>query len=257
MSKINICFMTQNGVQTLKKNSKKITDLLKNNTGKEIVLKRIFGDDYQEKYFETKKYQIEDFTLKLSENGKYSEVDYENSITIYEHLKDLPRYIITDERFWAWFNFSIGYRAALQAIKIDKESAFLHHWVFSDGKRRGLFFGVMSRCFFRVERSVDERLDDKYELTKFVIENPERFRNLTWRANSNEKHIVLGVLKAEKEICEKYGDRVKNSIYKQLAKYISLYSSVRLIDVVTEQDIHDVIYKKFEEMVLSSEKSEE
>ena len=70
----------------------------------------------------------------------------------------------------------------------------------------------------RVALSCDDRLVDKYELTKFVIENPERFRNLTWRANSSEKHIVLGVLNAEKAVVEQFGDAVKNSSYKILVK---------------------------------------
>ena len=68
------------------------------------------------------------------------------------------------------------------------------------GKRRGIFFNVLARCYFRVALSVDETLEDKYSLTRFVIENPERFRTLSWRANSSQKNIVLGALKAEKDI---------------------------------------------------------
>ena len=82
-----------------------------------------------------------------------------------------------------------------------------------------------------------------------MIENPERFRNLTWRSSSSEKHIVLGVIKAEKDICEKYGNKVKNSIYKEVAKEISLYASVRLIDVVTEEDIYRFVYDKMEKYI--------
>lgn len=108
---------------------------------------------------------------------------------------------------------------------------------------------MLSRCYFRVALTVDERLDDKYELTRFVIENPERFRNLTWRSSSSEKHIVLGVIKAEKDIYDKYGNKVKNSIYKDIAKEISLYASVRLIDIVSEEDIYKFVYNKMEQMI--------
>ena len=247
MNKINICFMTDEAIETLRKNSKFATEKIKEKTESSDWIKEI----YSGKIYEEKKYKIPEIQLLTSESGDYSEVDYQNSIMIYEALKDLPRYILTDERFWAWFNFTIGYKAALQAMPIKSDSTFGDHWLFNQGKRRGIFFNVMARCFFRVELSVDERLEDKYELTKFVIENPIRFRELTWRANSSEKHIVLGALKAEKAICEKYEDQVKSSIYKEIAKHISLYGSVRLIDVVPEEEIYNTVYSKMEEIICS------
>lgn len=251
MNKINISFMTEDAVETLRKNAKFVTEKLKQNPENSDWIKEI----YSGKLYEEKKYKIPDIELKISQNGNYKEVDYENSIKLYEALKDLPRYILTDERFWCWFNFTIGYKAALQAIPIkEKESTFLNMWLFTQGQRRGLFFNVMARCFFRVELSVDERLEDKYELTKFVIDNPLRFRELTWRTSSSEKHIVLGTLKAEKAINEMYGDSISSEVYKEIAKYISLYGSVRLIDVVSEDDIYQVVYKKMEE-ILNNEKT--
>ena len=119
----------------------------------------------------------------------------------------------------------------------------------------------MSRCFFRVALTVDERLDDKYELTKFVIDNPERFRNLSWRASSSEKHIVLGALKAEKAIYDNYindpilGEKMKqaekgvHNVYTEIASYLSLYGSVRLVDVISEEDIYHVVYEKMKQYI--------
>ena len=146
-----------------------------------------------------------------------------------------------------------GYKAAIQAMPVKSDSTFAEHWLFSQGNRRGLFFGVLSRCFFRVYLTIDETLDDKFELTKFIIDNPERFRNLTWRSSSSQKHIVHGIIKAEKDIVEKYGELVKNSMYSEIAKYVSLYCSVRLVDVITEQDIYDNVYKYMETQLLKKE----
>jgi hypothetical protein len=246
MNKINIAFMSDEAVETLRANPSLVTKGLKENPENSDWLKEI----YSGKLYDEKKYKVSEIQLLTSENGNYEEVDFENSIRIYEGLKDLPRYILTDERFWCWFNFTIGYKASLQAIPIrDKDSTFLNMWLFTQGKRRGLFFNVMARCFLRVALTVDERLEDKYELTKFVIENPLRFRELTWRSNSNEKHLVLGILKAEKKIFEEYGERMKNSNYPEIAKYISLYGSVRLIDAVTEEDVYKITYDKLKEMI--------
>lgn len=256
-NRINISFMTDEANETLKENSELVTDNLKSFPNDSNWLSSIYSGNL----YEEKKYTIPEFSLKISEDGDYSKVDFENSIILYESLKDLPRYILTDERFWSWINFTVGYQASLQSMPIKSNSTFLDHWLFRQGTRRGIFFGVMSRCFFRVALTVDERLDDKYELTKFVIDNPERFRNLSWRSNSSEKHIVLGALKAEKAIYDNYindpiyKDKIKkaekgtHNIYTDVAAYLSLYGSVRLIDVVSEEDIYDAVYERMEKYI--------
>ena len=153
----------------------------------------------------------------------------------------------------------------MQSMPIKSNSTFLDHWLFTQGTRRGIFFGVMSRCFFRVALTVDERLDDKYELTRFIIDNPERFRNLSWRSNSSEKHIVLGALKAEKTIYDNYindpvmGKKMKqaekgtHNVYTEVAAYLSLYGSVRLIDVISEEDIYNAVYEKMDDYIKKQE----
>ncbi len=258
---INICFMTDEALETLKENALLVTNNLKSFPHDSNWLSSI----YSGKLYDEKKYRIPEFRLKTSLDGDYSKVDFDNSITLYESLKELPRYILTDERFWAWINFTVGYQASLQSMTIKSNSTFLDHWLFTQGTRRGIFFGVMSRCFFRVALTVDERLEDKYELTRFVIDNPERFRNLSWRSNSSEKHIVLGVLKAEKSIYDNYindpiyGEKMKraekgtHNIYTKIASYLSLYGSVRLIDVVSEEDIYKVTYDKMEDYIKNQE----
>lgn len=254
---INICFMTDEAIETLKENLLVVTKKLQSFPNNSNWLSSI----YSGKIFEEKKYKIPEFSLKVSPDGDYSKVDFENSIILYESLKELPRYVLTDERFWAWINFAMCYEACLQSMPIKTNSTFKDHWLFSQGTRRGIFFGVMSRCFFRVALTIDERLDDKYELTKFVIDNPERFRNLSWRSNSSEKHIVLGALKAEKAIYDSYindpvyrekmlkSEKGTHNVYTEVASFLSLYGSVRLIDTISEEDIFKAIYEKMEDYI--------
>ncbi len=248
---INISFMTEDAINTLKSNSKTANNYIKDWKDNSEWLSNI----YSGQLYEEKKYKIPEFQLKISENGNYEEVDLENSLILYNSLKELPLYILTDERFWAWINFEKGYKSAIQAMPVKSDSTFSDHWLFTQGNRRGIFFGVLSRCYFRVALTIDENLEDKYELTKFIIENPERFRNLSWRSSSSEKHVVHGVIKAEKDITEKYGKLVKNSIYTDVAKEISLYASVRLIDVISENDIYNHVYNYMENKIMSEMES--
>lgn len=247
MSKIHIKYMSDVALATLKANKNEVTNKLIENPNSSDWLSEFVGDDL----YVTKKYEIEDFILKVPSNEKDRETDIYNSIILYEKLNKLPLHALTDERFWCWVMFDKGYEVSLKYMPVKKESSiFKDHWLFSQGKRRGLFFGVLSRCYFRVALSVDDTLKDPYELTKFVISNPLRFRELTWRSFSSEKMIVLGTLKAEKRIIEEYPNYEENATrFGDIAKLLSKLGSVMLLDVMTEKDIEGYVYKKYKNMV--------
>jgi hypothetical protein len=205
-----------------------------------------------ENTFITKKFTIKDFKLKTPINSKDKDTEIENSIILYEHLKNLPMYVLTDERFWNWINFEKGYKEALIMMPVSKGSSVIKdHWLFTQGRRRGLFFGVLSRAFLRVMLTVDNTLEDPYELTKFVIEKPERFRNLSWRTFSSQKHIVTGTLKAEKKIYNEYGKIEKTKYFTEIAKDVSKLGSVKFLDVMDEDDIFEYVYNKYKKMIES------
>lgn len=247
MSKIHIKYMTDEALETLKANTSVITERLTENQTSSTQLSEFVPSEL----YVTKKYEIEEFTLRVPKDEKDRETDIYNSILLYERLHHLPRYVLTDERFWCWMNFEMGYEVALKYMPVKKNSSvFKDHWLLTQGKRRGLFFGVLSRCYFRVALSVDNTLDDPYELTKFVIENPLRFRELTWRSFSSEKMIVLGSLKAEKRIQAEYPHVEENTKhFAEIAKHLLKLGSVMLLDCMTEKDIEEYVYKKYKEMM--------
>lgn len=247
MSKINIKYITDEALETLKSNTDIVTGHLIENPKNSTWLRSFFPGTL----WITKKYEIEEFALRVPKDDKDRETDIYNSILLYDRLHHLPLYILTDERFWCWINFEIGYEVALKYMPIKKgSSVFKDHWLLTQGKRRGLFFGVLSRCYFRVALSVDETLDDPYELTKFVIENPLRFRELTWRSFSSEKMIVLGALKAEKRVLVEHPQMEENTKYfAEIAKLLSKLGSVMLLDCMKETDIEEYVYKKYKAMV--------
>ena len=246
MSKINIKYMTDDAVETLKANTDAVTKKLMENPDSSAWLQSFVPSTL----WVTKKYEIEEFTLSVPKDDNDYNAELYNSILLYERLCHLPLYVLTDERFWCWMNFEVGYKVALKYMPVKKESSvFKDHWLLTQGKRRGLFFGVLSRCYYRVALSVDDTLSDPYELTKFVIGNPLRFRELTWRSFSSEKMIVLGTLKAEKRVLDEYPQLEENAKYfADIAKMLSKLGSVMLLDCMTEKDIEEYVYKKFKKV---------
>lgn len=246
MNRINIKTMEVDCIETLRHNPDKVTAYMMHNTENSNWLKEIYnGVLYNEK-----KYQIEDFELDIPKDTKDKEVDIKNSIILYNCLKDLPSYILTDEKFWNWINFEKAYTVALKNMPIkENSSVFKDHWLFTQGKRRGLFFGVLSRCYYRVALTIDESLEDPYEISRYAIKNPERFRTLAWRTYSGNRNIVRGCLKAAKYIDENYGDMEERWKFADVAKYISKLGSVMLIDAMPEEVIYNKIIAEYKKIV--------
>jgi len=259
-NKIPICYINDQLLENLRENSVAVGELIKEHSDTNWIKKYAAGQ-----IFEEKKLFIPDFKLELSTDGDYNKVNFKNSVILYESLKHLPRYVLTNENFWVWLELTKCYEICKQAMPIRSKSTFREHWLFEGGNRRGIFFGVLSRCYFKTELTVDERLSNKYELTKFICDKYERFRNLSWRGISSEKHFVLGVIKAEKDLYEEYNKmpetaemfrkaeiglkKPERNLYTELSKELSLYGSVRLLDALTEEEIYIIAKEKMIEII--------
>ena len=244
MSNYHIKMLTEDALIFMKKNISLVTEKIMTKDNNNWIY-----DTFPQPMFIEKKYEISDFELVDNPESYDKDIDFKNSINLYEHLMILPRYILSDVRFWLWLHLEKFYPIVKKMMKINGESTVENMWMHSQGTRRGLMFGVLSRCYFRVALSVDLSLKDKYELTKWVIENPERFRNLTWRSFSSEEHLVRGILKGEKRAIDENPRLEKAEIYPVIGKYVSVIGSVRLLDVISENDIEKMIYEKMIEIL--------
>lgn len=240
MSNIHIKLLSEDALGYMYKNIDKVTSLIINNDNNKWVETTFPHPVYIEK-----KFSISDFELEENVNSENLESDVKNHIKIYENLKVLPRYILTDEKFWLWLYLDKFYSITRTMMRINGVSTITDHWMQKQGKRRGIFFGVLSRMFFRVELS---EIDGNYDLTKWIIEKPERFRNLSWRSYSSNKELTLGIIMGEKEACEHLNYENVN-IYTEVAKYISKLGSAKLLDAHSREDIKLITYNLCIEML--------
>lgn len=243
MSKINIKLMSDAAYATLTKNIDTYTQNFIEHPDDGSWIKDIVSP---EKTFETKKYQIDDFELDLPKKPNDREADIKNAITLYEHLNILPGYILAEPKFWLWLMFEKGYKTSLLNMEKINATSFKHQWLFNDGLRRGLFFGILSRLYYRVELTyAPENTEDPYYLTRFVMENPNRFREISWRTISNYKFVVKAMLKAEIRANHDIVFEEKGAYFSKLAKEICKLGSIKLIDVMDEKELEDYIYNKY------------
>jgi len=244
VSKINVKILSENSLNFFKKNLDLITTKIKENNNNKWIY-----EVFPQPMFIEKKLQINDFGLKQNSNSADKQIDLINSITLYENLKDLPRHLLTNECFWLWLHLEKYYEIVRSMMPIRSVSTITDHWLHKQGTRRGLMFGVLSRCYFRVALTIDSTNKNPYLYTEWIIQNPERYRNLTWRSFSSEEHLVRGILKGEKRAIDENPMKEKNDLYPLIAKHVSLIGGIRLLDVISEEDIENMIYIKMLELI--------
>lgn len=231
---INVKVMSEEAYKTLQRNYKDVYKEILKHPSDCTWLKDYLGFEP----FEEKKYVIDDFTMKYSEN--YSEVAFDNAVVLYNALCNLPRYILCNNRFWAWVLFEKFYKQAQKAIPLT-ESVIRTRWLI-DTSRRNLMLGVVSRQYFKVEIvQGDEDQDNK--LAKFIIENHNPYKNLTMRNIGMLKNVAIPYVKICKESFEA-GQTLHDEFCSSLMKEASRLGSVMLIDMVSEDYIYSYLKSK-------------
>lgn len=230
MTKIK--YMTEEAIETIRANQKKVSNYISASEDNSWLY-----DLCGKTPFEEKEYCIEDFELKTPLNNLDRETDFYDSVMLYNALNKLPGYVLSNERFWAWLNFEKCYDTARILMPIKSDSTLKYHYLFSNSVKRSLSFGVLSRMYYRVALTVDNTLEDKYEITKWLIDSPVKMRGLFWRSLSNNPTIFKGVSKAEMQFEKETGIVLGEKSNSILSKRIQRLGSVSIIDVYSEEDI--------------------
>lgn len=240
MTMIDVKLMTREAYLTLRTNSEEIIKEISNHPSDSTWLKGYLKFEP----YETKKYQIEDFELESGEDK-----EYENAITLYEHLKDLPRYILCDTRFWAWITFEKAYKQAISELEL-KKSIFELNWLPANNSRRYLMLGVISRSYFKTEISVCDEFENPYELTQFIFQSPlVIYRNLVYRNTTMVKNYTHGVLFAMKNYTEQSNEKLTSKQVEAIMTASSKMGSVMLIDTVSMHDVYEYMMPRIESIV--------
>ena len=244
MMEINIKFMSEEAYKTLQKNYTEVYQMILDHPSDCSWLADYLGFEP----FEEKKYVVEDFELLNSQN--YQDVTFQNGIILFEKLNKLPRYILCNNRFWAWITFEKAYKQAINSIQL-KGPQIIKNWWLAGNSRRDLMLGVISRAYFRTEISIDNSKEDKYELTKYLLSNTEVYRNLVFRNIGMLKNVDLAFIEAIRDVGAKNNITFNVEQVREAMKETSKIGSVMLIDVMEKEDIYNILFDRLEEFVCS------
>lgn len=238
---INVKLMTEEAFSTLQKNTSEVFKQIQDHPSDATWLADYLGFEP----YETKKYTIEDVDLKCAEN--YADVAFDNAKTIYEHLNHLPRYILCDMRFWAWFTFEKAYKQAIASAKLS-ESLVKNTWLPSTN-RRNLMLSIISRYYFMIMVAMDnDSKNADFDLAKYLYSNQELYRLICYSNIGMINNVTRGLIRSFKDYSERNGVILRERT-REIFKYATRLSSIRLIDLMSEQEVYDYMYEKIEKIL--------
>lgn len=246
-----------------------------------IYLKENFDTNYkfyfrQEKqYFQdlliSRKYllgtglRIDDFTGKIKEPIKakdsekidYGQFDVYNAKVIHRTMRNVPRYMMMDDRMWAWMTHTIMWdyivkRRAEEAFSDDSEANkpnimnSFFTWTKKNGRKRGTMVNPLSRLWWSAEYVYDkDNPSNPYELLDVIADTglPSTIIVISSSNILSNKHTLYALLYAVKKV-RLQGYKVSRDMLVLAAKYLNFLAGITVLDAMDRKDL-EIILEKF------------
>ena len=112
------------------------------------------------------------------------------------------------------------------------------------GLRQALARNLLTRLYKVVEMTVDESLDDKYELTKFVFDNPA-LRRIVYYPNMDGEKSSRTFIRAIKRLKDEKPElQISMKLFEKARLQFSAYSHINMIECMDEKDVENYLDKE-------------
>lgn len=256
MSKeITIQYLSDEGLEMLKQNFDNNLQRYKEND------KKYFADILNEhNYLVDSTYIIEDFTQKLVYDEDNNENDLKNIKIVYEAMRNIPLYVMMDDRFWASINHTIMWEYIMKRrkgeafgedIKDEREKIFNSFFTHTKhGKKRGTYVNCVSRLWWAGHLTIDEtNIENPYSLTEEVCKTGFASTIIILSSSNilSRKESMIALLRTIKQL-RNDGYDVKRDDLVAGSRYLNLIAGIYFIDIMTIEDIQNILndfYKNY------------
>lgn len=169
------------------------------------------------------------------------EGEYNNAIRLYELFKQnkIGNAVIYNEKFAAGFLYTYGYDYFFWASDLAAETRVSATFFFDHrkGLRQAIARNLLTRLYKIVDMTIYENNRDKYELTRFVFENPA-LRKIVYYPNMDGEKSSRCFIKAFKIWKEKNTDfQITSRIFEKIRLQFSAFSHVNMVECMPEETI--------------------
>lgn len=244
---VTLQYLTEEGLAVLKQS-------FTNHLPEYIAGNQQFFLDYFDKnnYLADSAYTVTDFTDDLVYFKNSDEDDLHNIKVIYEVMKNIPTYIMMDDRFWAGLNHTIMWdyimkRRAGEAFGdgIQNQSDKIYNSFFTHtkhGMKRGTYVNCVSRLWWAGKLTYDEDSSDHYLLTEELCKKGFASTIILFSSSNimGRKEARFALLKMIKKFREAGNDVKRDDIVAGI-RYLNLVAGSSLIDTMSYQDLEDML----------------
>ena len=168
-----------------------------------------------------------------------AEGDFNNAVRLYELFKTnkIGNAVIYNEKFAAGFLYSFGYEYFFWASDVAAETRVSATFFFDHrkGLRQALARNLLTRLYRVVEMTIDESKEDKYELTRFVFDNPA-LRRIVYYPNMDGEKSSRVFVKAIKQFKDKNPElQISMKFFEKARLQFSALAHVNMVECMDEE----------------------
>lgn len=235
----NLRVFTDKGLDFIHQNISDFFELIKNNKKDASWIK-----DFCKKDPTTSSPYSFDFEFEINPMNP-SEGDYNNAVNLYELFKKnkIGNALIYNEKFAAGFLYTFGYEYFTWSSDLAAETRVSATFFFDNrkGLRQALARNLLTRLYKIVDLTIDESVDDKYELTKFVFENPA-LRRIVYYPNMDGSKSSKCFIRAFKEWKDlNNGEAITMKLFEKVRLKFSALAHVNMLECMDEKDLESLI----------------
>jgi|LSQX01.1.fsa_nt_gb hypothetical protein len=198
-------------------------------------------------------YVVEDFTKRLSFSENTDEDDLENVQIVYEAMKNIPAFVMMDDRFWTGMNHTLMWdyihkrrkdEAFTSGVANQRDKIFNSFFTHTrHGKKRGTYVNCVSRLWWTGHLTYNKQDgSNPYALTAEVQKTGFASTILLLSSSNilSRHEAMTSLLKTIRKL-RMDGVNVKRDDIIAGIKYLNLTAGSSLIDIMSDNEIGELL----------------
>jgi len=165
--------------------------------------------------------------------------DYENSVKIFEALKNLDRVQANDKRLWVTLTHTCFFEYTQKRWNIsnsDSDNTLIRRFHFEGSSLEARMRNSISRLWWAAKLTFDKSRTDNFELTKLLWSRQDIYQNIVERSYGTYDSVVKGFLEFYSA-----NPQLKEDQLRRLFTALNSVGGVKLLSAHTENEIKSTL----------------
>ena len=212
------------------------------------------SNEWLEEYFKDHKMQSTlynfDFELKADYDDP-KKYDFENAKLIFETLENakIGPAIIYNNKFFPALALQNGYKYYMSHFLSPKEhiKSVKGTLLFDGDARRSMARNIVGRLYLLVALSVDERKEDRFEYTRYVLNHPG-LRRMAFYTFVDNDVARLAFIKAVIQYEAENNISLSGTKVHKILTHLSCLTNVSHVKIMDEDEVQEYLYNFIKEL---------